>query len=168
MTATPKLLTTYGPMSAAEIAEAINWPALPRVAEVCAEIVAEYEAEHYCPHGYGECWLGCAYPGRCGRFCVAEQNAAERTPCSPCLSSPGPSANSDSPNGVSHPSRAASLDETESAIQSVSDAPESLLCECCGTDQGVTVRRRLHTTCDLCQSRLDDDWFSGNADRAGF
>ena len=22
----------------------------------------------YCPHGYDECWQGCVYPGRCGRF----------------------------------------------------------------------------------------------------
>jgi hypothetical protein len=22
----------------------------------------------YCPHGYDECWRGCVYPGRCGRF----------------------------------------------------------------------------------------------------
>jgi hypothetical protein len=22
----------------------------------------------YCPHGYDECWQGCCYPGRCGRF----------------------------------------------------------------------------------------------------
>ena len=24
-----------------------------------------------CPHGYDECWQGCAYPGRCGRFRIA-------------------------------------------------------------------------------------------------
>ena len=28
----------------------------------------------YCPHGYGECQQGCAYPGRCGRFRQAALN----------------------------------------------------------------------------------------------
>lgn len=26
------------------------------------------EVANYCPHGYGECQVECAYPGRCGRF----------------------------------------------------------------------------------------------------
>lgn len=32
-----------------------------------------------CPHGYDECWNGCVYPGRCGRF----KRAAELFPHSP-------------------------------------------------------------------------------------
>ena len=29
---------------------------------------ASLQKTNQCPHGYDECWNGCCYPGRCGRF----------------------------------------------------------------------------------------------------
>jgi len=46
----------------------------------------------YCPHGYDECWQGCIYPGRCGRFCIgnaytlsASALSHAETPCFPAF-----------------------------------------------------------------------------------
>lgn len=43
---------------------------------------------------------------------------------------------------------------------------EPLHCESCGEQHpSVKERRRCHVTCDQCQARIDEDSFSGNADR---
>lgn len=48
----------------------------------------------------------------------------------------------------------------------VAAAPEPLLCESCG-ESGPTVKERVryHATCEICQARIEYDWFSGAADR---